>query len=164
MGSLAPPYHGGRMQVSPAGDEPLLDVTFAHAGVKLVAPALTERAHAQDVFVAALAGRASPAAAMALGTDDAWCGSVWLTTEEWESASAPAGAAHAVAVVARVRGQARIARSSHHARGGAEKLGNSCVGQVVGTMNQVRPDCRWGSTWSRSTPTSSVASPTRPPA
>jgi NAD(P)H-dependent flavin oxidoreductase YrpB (nitropropane dioxygenase family) len=50
------------MRVSPKGDEPLLDVTFAHR-IALIAsalgappPALIERAHAAGVAVAALAG------------------------------------------------------------------------------------------------------------
>src|SRR4051812_35776296 len=138
---------GGLNNVAPSGYEPLLDVTFAHH-VKLVAsalgpppPALIERAHAQDVLVAALAGKAAHAvrhkaagadlivaqgteagghtgevstmvlipevvdqvaptpviaaggigngrqiaAAMALGAEGVWCGSVWLTTEEAET-------------------------------------------------------------------------------
>jgi NAD(P)H-dependent flavin oxidoreductase YrpB (nitropropane dioxygenase family) len=137
----------GGMSISPKGYEPLLDVTFAH-DVKLVAsalgpppPALIERAHANGVAVAALAGRVSHAvrhraagadlivaqgteagghtgevstmvlvpeivdavsptpvlaaggiasgrqiaAAMALGAEGVWCGSVWLTTEEAET-------------------------------------------------------------------------------
>ena len=55
----------GGMSVSPRGYEPLLDVAFAHR-MRLIAsalgpppPELIERAHANDVVVAALAGRAS---------------------------------------------------------------------------------------------------------
>jgi NAD(P)H-dependent flavin oxidoreductase YrpB (nitropropane dioxygenase family) len=58
----------GGMSVSPRGYEPLLDVAFAHR-MRLIAsalgpppPELIERAHANDVVVAALAGRASHAA------------------------------------------------------------------------------------------------------
>jgi NAD(P)H-dependent flavin oxidoreductase YrpB (nitropropane dioxygenase family) len=143
----APAGLGGGMTISPLGYEPLLDITFAHE-VRLVAsalgpppPALIKRAHAHDVVVAALAGRASHAvrhqaagadlivaqgteagghtgevstmvlvpeivdavaptpviaaggiasgrqiaAAMALGAEAVWCGSVWLTTEEAET-------------------------------------------------------------------------------
>jgi NAD(P)H-dependent flavin oxidoreductase YrpB (nitropropane dioxygenase family) len=135
------------MSVSPKGYEPLLDVAFAHH-ISLIAsalgpppPAVIERAHAQDVSVAALAGTrvhaerhkaagvdlivalgteagghtgeigtivllpevvdaVAPtpvlaaggiargrqiAAAMALGAEGVWCGSVWLTTEEAET-------------------------------------------------------------------------------
>ncbi|HUZ42839.1 MAG TPA: nitronate monooxygenase family protein [Acidimicrobiales bacterium] len=137
----------GGMNVSPRGYEPLLDVAFAH-DIKLIAsalgappPDLIERAHGQEVAVAALAGRASHAsrhhaagadiivaqgteagghtgevstmvlvpevvdavfptpvlaaggigrgrqmaAAMALGAQGVWCGSIWLTTEEAET-------------------------------------------------------------------------------
>jgi NAD(P)H-dependent flavin oxidoreductase YrpB (nitropropane dioxygenase family) len=135
------------LNVSPAGIAPLLDVAFAHR-IKLIAsalgpppPYLIERAHGEDVVVAALAG--SPvhatrhaaagadiivaqgteagghtgeiatmvlvpevvdavapipvlaaggiargrqlAAALALGAEGVWCGSVWLTTEEAET-------------------------------------------------------------------------------
>ncbi|OBG58934.1 nitronate monooxygenase family protein [Mycobacterium sp. E3339] len=53
----------GGLNISPKGYEPLLDVAFAHDGVRLVASALgpppadlVERAHDRDVLVAALAG------------------------------------------------------------------------------------------------------------
>ncbi len=137
----------GGMYVSPKGYEPLLDVAFEHP-IKLIASALgpppaalIERAHADDVLVAALAGTKEHAlrhkeigvdivvaqgteggghtgevatmvlvpevvdavaptpvlaaggigngrqvaAAMALGAQGVWCGSVWLTTEEAET-------------------------------------------------------------------------------
>jgi len=232
---------GGLINVAPSGYEPLLDVTFAHK-VRLVAsalgpppPALIERAHAQDVLVAALAGKAahavrhkaagadlivaqgteagghtgevatmvlipevvdqvSPtpviaaggigngrqlAAAMALGAEGVWCGSVWLTTEEaethpvvkqkflaatssdtirsrsltgkparmlrsawtdeWEREDAPAPLQMPLQSALVAEAQARIQRSSHHEGTGANKLANYFVGQVVGTMNQVKP-------------------------
>jgi NAD(P)H-dependent flavin oxidoreductase YrpB (nitropropane dioxygenase family) len=231
----------GGMNVSPRGYEPLLDVTFAHK-VRLVAsalgpppPALIERAHAQDVLVAALAGKAAHAvrhkaagadlivaqggeagghtgevstmvlipevvdqvaptpviaaggigngrqlaAALALGAEGVWCGSVWLTTEEaethpvvkqkflaatssdtirsrsltgkparmlrsawtdeWEREDAPPPLQMPLQSALVAEAQARIARSAHHAGSGAEKLHNYFVGQVVGTMNQVKP-------------------------
>jgi NAD(P)H-dependent flavin oxidoreductase YrpB (nitropropane dioxygenase family) len=137
----------GGLNISPKGYEPLLDVTFAH-NVRLIASALgpppadlVERAHDQDVLVAALAGTTrhaqrhvaagvdlivaqgteagghtgevstmvlvpeivdavapvpvlaaggiargrQVAAALALGAEGVWCGSVWLTTEEAET-------------------------------------------------------------------------------
>ena len=140
-------FRGGSLSISPKGYEPLLEVAFAH-GIRLVAsalgpppPSLIDRAHAQDVVVAALAGRKAHAerhkaagvdiivaqgteagghtgeistmvlvpevvdavaptpvlaaggiatgrqmaAAMALGAEGVWCGSVWLTTEEAET-------------------------------------------------------------------------------
>src|SRR6202012_3305826 len=137
----------GGLNISPKGYEPLLEVVFAHR-IRLIAsalgpppPDLVERAHDQDVLVAALAGTTrhaqrhaaagvdlivaqgteagghtgevatmvlvpevvdavSPtpvlaaggiargrqvAAALALGAEGVWCGSVWLTTEEAET-------------------------------------------------------------------------------
>lgn len=137
----------GGMNVSPKGYEPLLAVAFEHP-IRLIASALgpppaalIERAHADDVLVAALAGTREHAlrhkeigvdivvaqgteggghtgevatmvlvpevvdavaptpvlaaggigngrqvaAAMALGAQGVWCGSVWLTTEEAET-------------------------------------------------------------------------------
>ena len=232
---------GGGMNISPQGYEPLLDVTFAH-DVKLVAsalgpppPALLERAHAQGVLVAALAGKAAHAvrhkaagadlivaqgteagghtgevstmvlipevvdqvaptpviaaggigngrqlaAALALGAEGVWCGSVWLTTEEaethpvvkqkflaatssdtirsrsltgkparmlrsawtdeWEKEDAPSPLQMPLQSALVAEAQARIQRSSHHEGTGANKLANYFVGQVVGTMNQVKP-------------------------
>src|ERR1700761_8752335 len=141
------PSSRGGLNVSPKGYEPLLEVAFAH-DIRLIASALgpppadlVERAHGQDVLVAALAGTTqharrhaaagvdlivaqgteagghtgevatmvlvpevvdavSPtpvlaaggiargrqiAAALALGAEGVWCGSVWLTTEEAET-------------------------------------------------------------------------------
>jgi NAD(P)H-dependent flavin oxidoreductase YrpB (nitropropane dioxygenase family) len=232
---------GGGMNVSPRGYEPLLDVTFAH-NVRLVAsalgpppPSLIERAHAQGVLVAALAGKAAHAvrhkaagadlivaqgteagghtgevstmvlipevvdqvaptpviaaggiangrqlaAALALGAEGVWCGSVWLTTEEaethpvvkekflaatssdtvrsrsltgkparmlrsawteeWDREDAPPPLAMPLQSALVAEAQARIARSAHHTGSGAEKLHNYFVGQVVGTMNQIKP-------------------------
>jgi NAD(P)H-dependent flavin oxidoreductase YrpB (nitropropane dioxygenase family) len=139
--------HVSALNISPAGIAPLLDVAFSHP-IRLVAsalgpppPYLVERAHREDVVVAALAGSAvhasrhavvgadiivaqgteagghtgeiatmvlvpevvdavAPipvlaaggigrgrqlAAALALGAEGVWCGSVWLTTEEAET-------------------------------------------------------------------------------
>lgn len=138
------------LNISPKGYEPLLDVALRHQ-IRLIASALgppptdlVERAHANDVVVAALAGTAQHArrhaaagvdlivaqgteagghtgevatmvlvpevvdavaptpvlaaggiargrqlaAALALGAEGVWCGSVWLTTEEAETPAA----------------------------------------------------------------------------
>lgn len=231
----------GGMSVSPRGYEPLLDVAFAHR-MRLIAsalgpppPELIERAHANDVVVAALAGRASHAArhhaagvdlivaqgteagghtgevatmvlipevvdavtptpviaaggigngrqiaaAMALGAEGVWCGSVWLATEEaethpvvkqkflaatssdtvrsrsltgkparmlrsawteeWERDDAPPPLAMPLQSALVGEAQARIGRTSHHEGTGANKLANYFVGQVVGSMNAVKP-------------------------
>src|SRR6185437_2241688 len=142
----ARPSFGG-LNISPKSYEPLLDVAFAH-NIRLIASALgpppadlVERAHDDDVLVAALAGTTRHAqrhaaagvdlivaqgteagghtgdvatmvlvpevvdavapvpvlaaggiargrqiaAALALGAEGVWCGSVWLTTEEAET-------------------------------------------------------------------------------
>jgi NAD(P)H-dependent flavin oxidoreductase YrpB (nitropropane dioxygenase family) len=138
---------GVGLNVSPKGYDPLLEVAFAH-DIRVIAsalgpppPDLVERAHAQGVVVAALAGTTQHAvrhaaagvdlivaqgteagghtgevatmvlvpevvdavapvpvlaaggiargrqvaAALALGAEGVWCGSVWLTTEEAET-------------------------------------------------------------------------------
>jgi NAD(P)H-dependent flavin oxidoreductase YrpB (nitropropane dioxygenase family) len=137
----------GELNISPKGYQPLLDVAFAH-DIRLIAsalgsppPDLVQRAHDNDVVVAALAGTTQHArrhaqagvdlivaqgteagghtgevatmvlvpevvdavapvpvlaaggiargrqiaAALALGAEGVWCGSVWLTTEEAET-------------------------------------------------------------------------------
>ena len=142
-----PSHRPATLGISPDTYAPLLDVAFAHK-TKLIASALgsppawlIDRAHAQDVYVAALAGKSrhaekhkangvdiivaqgteagghtgdittmvlipqivdavapmpvvaaggiangrQMAAALALGAQGVWCGSVWLTTEEAET-------------------------------------------------------------------------------
>ena len=232
---------GRVMNVSPAGIAPLLDVAFAHP-IRLIAsalgpppPYLVERAHKEDVLVAALAG--SPvhasrhanagadiivaqgteagghtgeistmvlvpevvdavapipvlaaggiargrqlAAALALGAEGVWCGSVWLTTEEaetdpvvkekflsassadtvrsrsltgkparmlrspwtdeWARPDTPEPLPMPLQSALVAEAQARIHRSAHHKGSGAEQLDTYFVGQVVGTMDRVKP-------------------------
>jgi NAD(P)H-dependent flavin oxidoreductase YrpB (nitropropane dioxygenase family) len=118
------------------------------------------------------------AAAMALGAQGVWCGSVWLTTEEAETQPAVkekflhATSADTVRSRSRTgkparqlksawteewddtelpplgmplqpiltaRAIARIDRAAHIPGSGAEKLANYFVGQIVGTMNEVKP-------------------------
>jgi len=119
------------------------------------------------------------AAAMALGAEGVWCGSVWLTTaeaetdpvvkekflaagsqdtirsrsltgkparmlrsawtDEWDSADAPPPLPMPLQSALVAEAQVRINRSSRAADSGAHKLANYFVGQVVGTMNQVKP-------------------------
>lgn len=116
------------------------------------------------------------AAAMALGAQGVWCGSVWLTTdeaethpvvkekflaatsadtirsrsltgkharmlksswtEEWDRVDTPDPLGMPLQPVLAAQAQRRIARASHNAGSGAEKLANYFVGQIVGTMNQ----------------------------
>jgi NAD(P)H-dependent flavin oxidoreductase YrpB (nitropropane dioxygenase family) len=118
------------------------------------------------------------AAAMALGAQGVWCGSVWLTTEEaethplvkekmlharssdtvrsrsrtgkparqlrsawtdeWDDAATPAPLGMPLQPVLVDEALMRIDRAAHRSPG-AEKLANYFVGQVVGTMNQVKP-------------------------
>ena len=119
------------------------------------------------------------AAAMALGAEGVWCGSVWLTTEEaethpavkekflaatsrdtirsrsltgkparmlrsawteeWERPDAPPPLSMPLQSALVAGAQARIGRAANKEGTGANRLANYFVGQVVGTMNRVRP-------------------------
>jgi NAD(P)H-dependent flavin oxidoreductase YrpB (nitropropane dioxygenase family) len=119
------------------------------------------------------------AAAMALGAEGVWCGSVWLTTEEaethpavkekflaatsrdtirsrsltgkparmlrsawtdeWEQPDAPPPLPMPLQTALVAGAQARIGRAANKQGTGANRLANYFVGQVVGTMNRVRP-------------------------
>lgn len=122
------------------------------------------------------------AAGMALGADGAWCGSVWLTTEEaetspairdkflrarsgdtvrsrsmtgkparmlrspwtdeWERADGPGPLPMPIQPLLIAPAMARIARVSDKPGTGANDLATYFVGQVVGSMNTVRPTRR----------------------
>lgn len=119
------------------------------------------------------------AAALALGAEGVWTGSVWLTTEEaethpvvkdkflaagsgdtvrsrsitgkparqlrtawtdeWESDESPGPLPMPLQPMLVDDARARIARASTTPGSGAEKLANYFVGQVVGSMNSVKP-------------------------
>jgi NAD(P)H-dependent flavin oxidoreductase YrpB (nitropropane dioxygenase family) len=119
------------------------------------------------------------AAALALGAEGVWCGSVWLTTEEAETdpvvkqkflAASSADTVRSRSLTGKparmlrspwtdewarpdtpeplpmplqsalvAEAQARIHRSAHRPGSGAEQLDTYFVGQVVGTMNRVKP-------------------------
>ena len=119
------------------------------------------------------------AAAMALGAQGVWCGSVWLTTEEaethptvkdkmlqarssdtvrsrsrtgkparqlrsawtdeWDDPDTPAPLGMPLQPVLVDEALVRIDRAAHRSGSGAEKLANYFVGQIVGSMNQVKP-------------------------
>src|ERR1700761_2540480 len=231
----------GGLNISPKGDEPLLEVVFA-PGIRLIAsalgpppPDLVERAHDQDVLVAALAGTTrhaqrhaaagvdlivaqgteagghtgevatmvlvpevvdavSPtpvlaaggiargrqvAAALALGAEGVWCGSVWLTTEEaetvpvvkekflaasssdtvrsrsmtgkparmlrtawtdeWERPENPAPLGMPLQTTLVTEPQVRINQAAAHPGAKARELATYFVGQVVGSLDRVRP-------------------------
>ena len=231
----------GGLNISPKGYEPLLDVAFAH-DIRLVASALgpppadlVERAHDQDVLVAALAGTTQHArrhaavgvdlivaqgteagghtgevatmvlvpevvdavdpvpvlaaggiargrqvaAALALGAEGVWCGSVWLTTEEaetppvvrekflaatssdtvrsrsmtgkparmirtawtdeWERPDSPEPLGMPLQTALVAEPQMRINRAAAHPGAKARELATYFVGQVVGSLDRVRP-------------------------
>src|SRR5205807_2752503 len=119
------------------------------------------------------------AAAMALGAEGVWCGSVWLTTEEaethpavkqkflaatskdtvrsrsltgkparmlrsawtdeWEKADAPATLGMPLQTALVADAQLRIQRAATKPGTGAHQLANYFVGQIVGSMNAVKP-------------------------
>jgi NAD(P)H-dependent flavin oxidoreductase YrpB (nitropropane dioxygenase family) len=118
------------------------------------------------------------AAALALGAQGVWTGSVWLTTEEaethpvvkekflaasssdtlrsrsltgkparqlrsawtdaWADPANPEPLGMPLQMLLVREAQLRIQRTAHHPGSGAEKLINYFVGQVVGSMNQVK--------------------------
>ena len=225
----------------PKGYEPLLDVAFAHRTALIASalgpapPDLIERAHAQDVVVAALAGNLAHAvrhaasgvdlivaqgteagghtgtvstmvlvpevvdavapipvlaaggsaggrqvaAAMALGAEGVWTGSVWLATEEaettdvvkekflaasssdtvrsrsltgkparmlrtawtdeWERSDTPDPLGMPLQTALISDPQYRINQAANHPDAKARELATWFVGQVVGSMDKVRP-------------------------
>ena len=231
----------GGLNISPKGYEPLLEVTFSH-NIRLIASALgsppadlVQRAHDQDVLVAALAGTTEHArrhaaggvdlivaqgteagghtgevatmvlvpevvdavapvpvlaaggiargrqiaAALALGAEGVWCGSVWLTTEEaetvpvvkekflaatssdtvrsrsmtgkparmlrtawteeWERPENPDPLGMPLQTALVTEPQVRINQAATHPDAQARQLATYFVGQVVGSLDRVRP-------------------------
>jgi len=232
---------GGGLNISPKGYEPLLDVAFCH-DIRLIAsalgpppPDLVDRAHDQDVLVAALAGTTQHArrhaaagvdlivaqgteagghtgevatmvlvpevvdavaptpvlaaggiargrqiaAALALGAEGVWCGSVWLTTEEaetapvvkdkflaasssdtvrsrsmtgkpaqmlrtawtdeWDRPGSPAPLGMPLQTALINDSQVRINQAAGQPGAKARELATYFVGQVVGSLDRVRP-------------------------
>jgi NAD(P)H-dependent flavin oxidoreductase YrpB (nitropropane dioxygenase family) len=122
------------------------------------------------------------AAALALGADGVWCGSVWLTTEEaethplvkekflaatssdtlrsrsrtgkparqlrsawtdeWDSPQSPGTLPMPLQPLLVAEASARIDRAAHDLDSGAGRLANYFVGQIVGSMNEVKPAAR----------------------
>ncbi|BBY36648.1 putative monooxygenase [Mycobacterium mantenii] len=231
----------GGLNISPKGYEPLLDVAFSN-NIRLIAsalgpppPDLVQRAHDQDVLVAALAGTTRHAqrhaaagvdlivaqgteagghtgevatmvlvpevvdavapvpvlaaggiargrqiaAALALGAEGVWCGSVWLTTEEaetvpvvkekflaasssdtvrsrsmtgkparmlrtawtdeWERPENPDPLGMPLQTALIAEPQVRINSAAAHQGAKARELATYFVGQVVGSLDRVRP-------------------------
>ncbi|OBF79728.1 monooxygenase [Mycobacterium sp. 852002-51163_SCH5372311] len=232
---------GRGLNISPKGYQPLLDVAFAH-DIRLIAsalgpppPDLVQRAHEQDVLVAALAGTTEHArrhaaagvdlivaqgteagghtgevatmvlvpeivdavgavpvlaaggiargrqiaAALALGAEGVWCGSVWLTTEEaetppvvkdkflaasssdtvrsrsmtgkparmlrtawteeWDRPDSPDPLGMPLQTALVGEPQLRINQAAGHPGAKARELATYFVGQVVGSLDRVRP-------------------------
>jgi NAD(P)H-dependent flavin oxidoreductase YrpB (nitropropane dioxygenase family) len=122
------------------------------------------------------------AAALALGADGVWCGSIWLTTEEaethplvkekfltatssdtlrsrsrtgkparqlrsawtdeWESPASPGPLPMPLQPILIAEASVRIDRAAKDLGSGAGKLANYFVGQIVGSMNEVKPAAR----------------------
>jgi NAD(P)H-dependent flavin oxidoreductase YrpB (nitropropane dioxygenase family) len=119
------------------------------------------------------------AAALALGADGVWCGSIWLTTEEaethpvvkdkflaatssdtlrsrsrtgkparqlrsawtdeWDSPASPGPLPMPLQPILVAEASVRIDRAARDTTSGAGKLANYFVGQIVGSMNEVKP-------------------------
>src|SRR5262245_50363981 len=122
------------------------------------------------------------AAALALGAEGVWCGSIWLTTEEaethplvkekflaatssdtirsrsrtgkparqlrsawtdeWESVDSPGTLPMPLQPILVAEASVRIDRAAKSLDSGAGKLANYFVGQIVGSMNTVKPAAR----------------------
>lgn len=122
------------------------------------------------------------AAALALGAEGVWCGSVWLTTEEaethpvvkqkfldatssdtlrsrsrtgkparqlrsawteeWEGPHSPGALPMPLQPMLIAQASQRIERAAHDTESGAGRLANYFVGQIVGSMNHVKPTTR----------------------
>jgi NAD(P)H-dependent flavin oxidoreductase YrpB (nitropropane dioxygenase family) len=149
-------------------------------GTMVLIPEIVDAVGSTPVLGAGGIGRGRQmAAAMALGAQGVWCGSVWLTTEEaethpvvkekflhatsadtvrsrsrtgkparqlktawtdeWEAPGNPKPLGMPFQPVLVNAALQRIDRAAYRKGSGAEQLANYFVGQVVGTMNQVRP-------------------------
>ncbi len=149
-------------------------------GTMVLIPEIVDAVGSVPVLGAGGIGRGRQmAAAMALGAQGVWCGSVWLTTEEaethpvvkqkflaatssdtlrsrsrtgkparqlrtawtdeWDNPANPAPLGMPMQPILVGEALARIDRAAHRPGTGAEQLTNYFVGQIVGTMNTVKP-------------------------
>jgi hypothetical protein len=149
-------------------------------GTMVLIPEIVDAVGSVPVLGAGGIGRGRQmAAAMALGAQGVWCGSVWLTTEEaethpvvkqkflaatssdtlrsrsrtgkparqlrtawtdeWDNPANPAPLGMPMQPILVGEALARIDRAAHRPGSGAEQLTNYFVGQIVGTMNTVKP-------------------------
>ena len=126
-----------------------------------------------------IGGGRQMAAALALGAEGVWCGSIWLTTEEaethplvkekflaatssdtlrsrsrtgkparqlrsawtdeWDSPQSPGPLPMPLQPILIAEASQRIDRAAKDLGSGAGRLANYFVGQIVGTMNEVKP-------------------------
>jgi NAD(P)H-dependent flavin oxidoreductase YrpB (nitropropane dioxygenase family) len=146
----------------------------------VLVPEVVEEVAPIPVLAAGGIGRGSQiAAALALGAEGVWCGSVWLTTEEaetdpsvqrkflaatsgdtvrsrsltgkparmlrsawtdeWERPDAPRPLAMPLQTMLVTPAQQRINRNATTDGSGAQELATYFVGQVVGSLDRVRP-------------------------
>ncbi len=149
-------------------------------GTMVLIPEIVDAVGSVPVLGAGGIGRGRQmAAAMALGAQGVWCGSVWLTTEEaethpvvkkkflaatssdtlrsksrtgkparqlrsawtdeWENPATPMPLGMPMQPMLIGEAINRIDRAAHRPGSGAEQLTNYFVGQIVGSMNAVKP-------------------------
>ena len=129
-----------------------------------------------------IGGGRQMAAALALGAEGVWCGSLWLTTEEaethptvkqkfltatssdtvrsrsrtgkparqlrsawtdeWEGPDSPGTLPMPLQPLLIASASERIDRGAHDPNSGSAKLANYFVGQIVGSMNEIKPAAR----------------------
>ncbi len=152
-------------------------------GTMVLVPEIVDAVAPIPVLAAGgIGGGRQMAAAMVLGAEGVWCGSVWLTTEEaethptvkskflaatssdtlrsrsrtgkparqlrtawtdeWDSAASPGPLPMPLQPLLIAEADARVQRAAHDPNSGAGQLVNYFVGQIVGSMNQVKPASR----------------------
>jgi NAD(P)H-dependent flavin oxidoreductase YrpB (nitropropane dioxygenase family) len=149
-------------------------------GTMVLVPEVVDAVAPVPVLAAGgIGGGRQMAAALALGAEGVWCGSVWLTTEEaethplvkekflaatssdtlrsrsrtgkparqlrsawteeWDSPASPGPLPMPLQPILIGEASTRIDRAAKDLNSGAGKLANYFVGQIVGSMNEVKP-------------------------
>ena len=149
-------------------------------GTMVLVPEIVDAVAPVPVLAAGgIGGGRQMAAALALGAEGVWCGSIWLTTEEaethplvkekfltatssdtlrsrsrtgkparqlrsawtdeWDSPQSPGPLPMPLQPILIAEASYRIDRAAKDLGSGAGKLANYFVGQIVGTMNEVKP-------------------------
>jgi NAD(P)H-dependent flavin oxidoreductase YrpB (nitropropane dioxygenase family) len=152
-------------------------------GTMVLVPEIVDAVAPVPVLAAGgIGGGRQMAAALALGADGVWCGSVWLTTEEaethplvkqkflaatssdtlrsrsrtgkparqlrcawtdeWEGPDSPGPLPMPLQPILIAEASVRVDRAAKTLDSGAGKLAGYFVGQIVGSMNQVKPAAR----------------------